>query len=138
MDDWAHEVRMLIWATLLEGSLPRSEELAHLRTLWAVRESLSEQSRLALRVCLACARLAQDGTAGLREELRIFLAYYLSRDGSAPIANLPEPRSAQELTLEWLRGREPSWEEIFKIFGRTANPDRVRKLLHEQLEQLGG
>lgn len=136
MDEWAHEVRLNIWATLLDGSVPSAEDLEQLRRLWAARESLSEQNRLALRICLACAQLAQDGMAGLREELRIFLAYYLSRDGSAPIANLPEPRSARELTLEWLRGRELSWEEVFRLFGRTANPDRIRKLLHERLEEL--
>lgn len=138
MEEWAHEVRLLVWAALLQGNAPGPEEVESLHKLWAARERLSEQSRLALRICLACVRLIQDGALGLREELRIFLAYYLSRDGSAPLVNAPEPRSAGELTLEWLRGRELSWEEIFKIFGRTANPDRVRRLLQDQIERLGG
>lgn len=138
MDDWAREVRLLLWATLLAGRPPSTADLEHLRRLWAARELLSEQSRRALQICLACAALAGAGTPALREELRIFLAYYLSRDGSAPIANLPQPRSPQELTLEWLRGRELSWEEIFKLFGRTANPDRIRRLLQDQIERLGG
>ncbi|MCX8103875.1 MAG: hypothetical protein N3E42_05525 [Candidatus Bipolaricaulota bacterium] len=138
MDEWAHEVRLSIWTALLDGSVPSAEDLEQLHRLWAARERLSEPSRLALRICLACVQLAQDGMAGLREELRIFLAYYLSRDGSAPIMHLPEPRSAHELTLEWLRGRELSWEAVFRLFGRTANPDRIRKLLHERLERLGG
>ncbi len=138
MDDWAHEVRLLVWAALLQGEAPGPAEVESLRKLWAARERLSEPSRVALRICLACVQLIQEGMPGLREELRIFLAYYLSRDGSASLINAPEPRSASELTLEWLRGRELSWEELFTLFGRTANPDRVRKLLHDQLEQLGG
>jgi hypothetical protein len=138
MDEWAHEIRVSVWAALLQGQAPAPTEVESLRQLWAARERLSEPSRLALRICLACVHLFQGSMPGLREELRIFLAYYLSRDGSAPLVNAPEPRSAGELTLEWLRGRALSWEEVFKLFGRTANPDRVRKLLHEQLEQLGG
>ncbi len=137
MDDWARELRLAIWARLLQGCAPRAEDLTQLRRLWAAREILNEQNQLALRLCLACAALVGNGTPALHEELRIFLAYYLSRDGSAPLRDVPRPRSAQELTLEWLRGRELSWEEIFKIFGRTANPDRVRRLLQDQIERLG-
>ena len=138
MEEWAHQVRLLVWAALLQGGPPGPEDFEALRKLWAAREGLNEQSRLALRVCLACAQLTQAAGPGLCEELRIFFAYYLSRDGSAPLADLPAPRSAGEVTLEWLRGRELSWAELFEIFGRTANPDRIRKLLHEELEQIGG
>lgn len=137
MDDWARELRLEIWECLLQGRVPRAEVLAHLRRLWAARELLSAQNQRALQLCLACAALASNGTKALREELKIFLAYYLSRDGSAPLTHTPEPRTAGELTLEWLRGRELSWEQIFRIFGRTANPDRVRRLLQDQIERLG-
>jgi hypothetical protein len=36
------------------------KDIESLRKLWAVRERLSEPSRLALRICLACAQLAQE------------------------------------------------------------------------------
>ena len=137
MDDWARELRLIVWDGLLRGNPPNASDSEQVQKLWAARETLGESSRQALRLCLACLALAQDASPALREELRIFLAYYLSRDGSAPIKSLPEPQSSQELTLERLRGREMSWEQIFQIFGRTANPDRVRKLLHEQLERVG-
>jgi hypothetical protein len=138
MDDWARELRVEMWARLLQGRAPTAEDIAPLQRLWAARELLNEQNQRALRLCLACAALASNGTPALREELRIFLAYYLSRDGSAPLRDVPRPRSPEELTLEWLRGRELSWEEIFTIFGRMANPDRIRRLLREQLQRLGG
>jgi hypothetical protein len=136
MDEWAEIVRVRVWDRLLRTGLPASEDTEQLHKLWAGREQLGEHNCLALRVCLACVTLAQEGSLALREELRIFLAYYLSRDGSALIADVPRPRSAQELTLEWLRGRELSWSEIFQLFGRTANPDRIRKLLSEHVERL--
>lgn len=132
--DWAKALRAEWWDRLVRCREAGSKELEDLeKVALALREEAARRTGL----CLACARIKMEGSESLREDMRMFLVYYLSNYGTGEAAagrrRLPSP---EELSLERIRGLRLSWAEIFEIFGRECNPTRVRAKIREKFEEL--
>jgi hypothetical protein len=156
--DPAQGERLHWWDRLLRCQTATEHELVELQRWLALLEG---DARRDTQLCLACVRLKAESTQEQQDDLRMFLVYYLSNYGAAPLTpppapprggegNSPFPRreggqgvglgegkaTREALCLESIRGRALSWEEIFKIFGRECNPTRVKNRIREKFENL--
>jgi len=131
--DWAKGLRAEWWDRLIRCLGPQSQELKELRR---AALALEEEAARHTGLCLACAHVKVEGSEKLKEDMRMFLVYYLSNYGTkARLAGKKLPR-LQELSLERIRGLRLSWAEVFQIFGRECNPTRVRAKIREKFEEL--
>lgn len=148
--DPAQGERLSWWDRLLRCRLASEAELAELRRWLALLEGDAQRDT---KLCLACVRLKSESTPEQRDDLRMFLVYYLSNYGavspSPPAPLLPGGEGSsggrgeafltrEALCLEKIRGRALSWEQIFALFGRECNPTRVKQRIRERFEALGG
>jgi hypothetical protein len=134
--DPAQPERLYWWDRLLRCRMPNDSELEELRRLTLV---LEDDAKRDTKVCLACVQSKAEGTPEQRDDLRMFLVYYLSNYGAAPEPVAQKEDLAREtLCLERIRGRTLSWEQIYKLFGRECNPSRVKSRIREKLEALEG
>ncbi|MFQ5793837.1 MAG: hypothetical protein ACE5JP_02175 [Candidatus Bipolaricaulia bacterium] len=136
-EDWVREIRLEFWDQLIRCMIPSLEETLYLRRL--LSQLQSEAQIRDTKMCLACVLMKQDGTEAIREDLRIFLVYYLSNYGTSAAVPRGEPIEALNLdglTLERIRGRRFSWGDLFQIFGKECNPFRVKKQLESVLAGL--
>jgi hypothetical protein len=141
--DPAQGERLYWWDRLLRCRMATEQELLELQRWVALLEG---NARRDTQLCLACVQLKAESTPEQRDDLRMFLVYYLSNYGAAqpsPLRSSPlqgrgaggeAPREA--LSLEGIRGQALSWEEIFKIFGRECNPTRVKNRIREKFESM--
>jgi hypothetical protein len=130
--DPAQADRLEWWDRLLRCRKPTGIEVAALQRMASVLES---NARRDTGLCLACVQLKTESAPEQQDDLRMFLIYYLSNYGAPGQAN-PENLTRDALCLEKIRGRELSWEQIFKIFGRECNPTRIKNRVREKFESL--
>jgi hypothetical protein len=132
--DPAQADRLEWWDRLLRCRKPGEVEISGLRRIISVLEGDAQRDT---KLCLACVQLKTESAPEQQDDLRMFLIYYLSNYGAPGPAN-PESLTRDALCLEKIRGRELSWEQIFKIFGRECNPTRVKNRVREKFEALAG
>lgn len=141
--DPAQSDRLEWWDRLLRCRVAAEDELVELQRWLALLERDAQRDT---QLCLACVQLKSESTPEQRDDLRMFLVYYLSNYGASPpplggrgARGEGEATLTREtLCLEKIRGRALSWEEIFSIFGRACNPTRVKNRVRERFEALGG
>lgn len=141
--DLAQPERLRWWDALLRCRMATEDELLELQRWVAL---LEENARRDTHLCLTCVQLKADSTEEQRDDLRMFLVYYLGNYGAASPSPLPSPwqgegegpLTREALSLEKIRGRALSWEQIFKIFGRECNPTRVKERIRQKFEALQG
>ena len=134
LDDRIREMRLECWDKLIRCIGPSP---AQLKELERILHALNGEAARDTKVCLACTLLKSEGTKATKEDLRMFLVYYLSNYGASPS---PSPDkmdlSPEELTLERIRGQVFTWEEIFNIFGKKCNPARIREEIRKRFERI--
>ena len=136
MKDWAQPERLIWWDRLLRCRMPSHSELQELNTLTMALEGDAQRDT---RLCLACAQLKAESPPEQRDDLRMFLVYYLSNYGASTQASGEgELLTRDGLSLEKIRGRAISWEKIFILFGRECNPTRIKNRIREKFEVVQG
>lgn len=131
--DWAKALRADWWDRLIRCLGPQPGELGELRR---VGLALEEEAARHTGLCLACAQIKAEEAGNVKEDLRMFLVYYLSNYGTEePSAGGRRLPRSEELSLERIRGLRLSWAEVFWIFGRECNPTRVRTKIRERFEE---
>ncbi|MBI1742423.1 hypothetical protein HYR54_05065 [Candidatus Acetothermia bacterium] len=133
--DWAQDERLRWWDGMLRCCLPQTADLSELTRLIA---GLQDQAQRDTKLCLACAALKQESALDQKDDLRMFLVYYLSNFGAPAEPDKPIQVTKDSLCLEMIRGRALSWEQIFKIFGRECNPTRIKNKVRQKYESLQG
>jgi len=132
--DWAQPERLCWWDRLLRCCLPTPSEISELQRLLLGLEGDAQRDT---RLCLACVQLKAESSQEQRDDLRMFLVYYLSNYGTRPDpATQKESLTREALCLESIRGRALSWEQIFQLFGHQCNPTRVKSWIREKFENL--
>lgn len=134
--DWAQPERLRWWDRLLRCQRPSEPELLDLRRLLL---TIEDEAQRDTRLCLACVELKVKSSPEQRDDLRMFLVYYLSNYGATPDPEAQKENLTREtLCLETIRGRALSWEQIFKLFGRECNPTRVKSRIRQKFEAVQG
>lgn len=133
--DWAKGLRASWWDRLIRC---RPSEASERKQLQRTALSLDEEAAARTTLCFACAELKAEAREAEKEDLRMFLVYYLSNHGSALPAAWRELPTLDDLSLERIRGLALSWQEIFQMFGRQCNPSRIRAELRDRWEALVG
>jgi hypothetical protein len=135
-ENWAKRVRAGFWDKLVRCSKLSPQEISYLRK---VAMSVSGEAQRNTKLCLAFTLLKAEGSQTLKEDLRMFLVYYLSNYGTStniPILSSKEGLKLERLSLEKIRGRCLSWAEIFELFGRECNPSRIRERVKSKFKEL--
>jgi hypothetical protein len=132
--DPAQPERLCWWDRLLRCCLPTPSEISELQRLLLGLEGDAQRDT---RLCLACVQLKAESPPEHKDDLRMFLVYYLSNYGTRPDpATQKESLTREALCLETIRGRALSWEQIFQLFGHQCNPTRVKSWIREKFENL--
>ena len=131
--DWAKSLRAGWWDRLIRC---KPSKLGERKELHRTALSMEEEAASRTKLCLACAELKAEGGEKEKEDLRMFLVYYLSNFGSLTPSSKRELPPLSDLSLERIRGLGLSWQEVFQVFGRECNPSRIRAKLRDRLEVL--
>lgn len=135
--EWTKEERAVLWNQLICCDQPSEQSIQYFR---AIATSVEGKAHQLMRLGLACAQFKEKTNQNGKDDLRMFLVYLLSNEGTSvkhpELNQMPLP-TRDNLNLLTIRGRKLSWQQIFEIFGRESNPSRIRQQVMQQYESLG-
>lgn len=113
----------IYWEGLLRGGDVDPDKAARALSLGQRKDHL---------LCWACCRLMRALNESQRENLRAFVAFFVSNSG--PQRHGVPLSERKDLSLEALSGTYLRWEEdICKVFGKSIRKDRIMAMIQKEL-----